>query len=78
MLLDSLTKRAPRTITYYDVGEGWIRTNTSDFYDFITKIWALNSGFEEEEMSETHTSFTRQNLRILFKKLGLKQHILPV
>ena len=66
------SKFKPRKITYYDSGEGWIRTSMRDFYDFVTKIWALNSGLEEEEMSETHTPFTRQELENLVQEAGFK------
>jgi SAM-dependent methyltransferase len=66
------SKFKPRKITYYDSGEGWIRTSMRDFYDFITKIWALNSGLEEEEMNETHTPFTRQKLENLVQDAGFK------
>jgi len=62
----------PRKITWQDLGEGWIRTSMRDFYDFVTKIWALNSGLEEEEMSETHTPFTRQELENLVQRAGFK------
>ena len=41
-----------------------------DFYDFLTKIWALNSELEEEEMNETHTPFTRQEIRDFLLKTG--------
>ena len=66
------SKFKPRKITYYDSGEGWIRSSMRDFYDFVTKIWALNSGLEEEEMSETHTPFTRQELETLVEEAGFK------
>lgn len=66
------SKFKPRKITYYDSGEGWIRTSMRDFYDFVTKIWALNSGLEEEEMSETHTPFTRQELETLVEEAGFE------
>ncbi|MBA7492443.1 hypothetical protein ES702_02993 [subsurface metagenome] len=49
-------------ITYYDLRRGRIETCVRDFYDFVTKIWALNSELEEEEMSETHTPFTVRSL----------------
>ena len=66
------SKFKPRKITYYDSGEGWIRISMRDFYDFVTKIWALNSGLEEEEMSETHTPFTRQELETLVEEAGFE------
>jgi SAM-dependent methyltransferase len=71
-LLEFQSKFKPRRITYYDLGEGWIRTSMRDFYDFVTKIWALNSGLEQEEMSETHTPFTRQELENLVQEVGFK------
>jgi SAM-dependent methyltransferase len=63
-------KFRPRKIVYYESGEGWIRTSMRDFYDFVTKIWALNSGLEEEEMSETHTPFTPHELEDLVQEAG--------
>jgi len=71
-LCEFQSKFRPRKIVYYDSGEGWIRTSMRDFYDFVTKIWALNSGLEEEEMSETHTPFTRQELENLVQETGFK------
>ncbi len=65
-------KFKPREIVYYDLSEGWIRTSMRDFYDFVTKIWALDSGLEEEEMSETHTPFTPQELVNLVQEAGFK------
>jgi len=72
ILREFQSKFKPRKITWYDLGEGWIRTSMRDFYDFVTKIWALNSGLEEEEMSETHTPFTRQELENLVQGAGFK------
>jgi len=66
------SKFKPRKITYYDLGEGRIKTNMRDFYDFVTKIWALNTGLEEEEMSETHTPFAHQELENLVQEAGFK------
>lgn len=66
------SKFKPRKITYHDLGEGWIRTSMRDFYDFVTKIWGLDSGLEEEEMSETHTPFTRQELETLVQEAGFE------
>ncbi len=47
------SKFKPRKIIYYDIAEGWIKTSMRDFCDFVTKIWALNSGLEEEEKDKT-------------------------
>jgi SAM-dependent methyltransferase len=66
------SKFKPRKTAYYDSGEGWIRSSMRDFCDFVTKIWALNSGLEEEEMSETHTPFTRQELENLVQEAGFE------
>jgi len=66
------TKFKLRKITYYESSEGWLKTSLRDFCDFVTKIWALNSELEEEEMSETHTPFTRQELENLVQEAGFK------
>lgn len=66
------SKFRPRKIAYIDLGEGWIRCNMRDFCDFVTKIWALNSGLEEEEMSETHTPFTCKELEHLVQEVGFE------
>jgi len=71
-LVEFQSKFKPRKITYYNLGEGWVKTTMRDFYDFVTKIWALNSGLEEEEMSETHTPFTRRELENLVQEAGFK------
>jgi SAM-dependent methyltransferase len=75
-LCEFQSKFRPREIVYYDLGEGWIRTSMRDFCDFVTKIWALDSGLEEEEMNETHTPFTRQELGNFVQEAGFKvEHI---
>ncbi|NIO37427.1 methyltransferase domain-containing protein [Candidatus Bathyarchaeota archaeon] len=61
-----------RKITCQDQGEGLVNISMRDFYDFLTKIWALNSELEEEEMNETHTPFTRQELKDHLVKIGFK------
>ncbi|UCF58503.1 MAG: class I SAM-dependent methyltransferase [Candidatus Bathyarchaeota archaeon] len=61
-----------RMITCQYHGEGLISTSMRDFYDFFTKDWALNSDLEEEEMNETHTPFTRQELQDFILKAGFK------
>ncbi len=66
------SKFKPRKIIYYNIAEGWIKTSMRDFCDFVTKIWALNSGLEEEEMSETHTPFTLQELENLIQEAGFE------
>ena len=66
------SKFKPRKITFSHLGKGRIETSMRDFYDFVTKIWALNSGLEEEEMSETHTPFTCQELVNLVQEAGFE------
>ena len=61
-----------RKITCQDHGEGLVNISMRDFYDFLTKIWALNSELEEEEMNETHTPFTRQELKDYLVKVGFE------
>jgi len=61
-----------RKVAHQDRGEGLISLSMRDFYDFLTKIWALNTNLEEEEMNETHTPFTRQELKDFLLKAGLK------
>jgi SAM-dependent methyltransferase len=71
-LCEFQSKFRPRRITYNDLGQGRIKTSVRDFYDFVTKIWALNSELEDEEMNETHTPFTRQELVNLVQEAGFK------
>ncbi|MCW4052932.1 MAG: class I SAM-dependent methyltransferase [Candidatus Bathyarchaeota archaeon] len=66
------TKFKHRKVTCQDRGEGLISISMRDFYDFFTKIWALNTDLEEEEMNETHTPFTRQELKDHLLKAGFK------
>jgi SAM-dependent methyltransferase len=66
------SKFKPRKITYDETSEGWLRTSLRDFCDFVTKIWALNSELEEEEMSETHTPFTPHELENLVQDAGFR------
>ena len=71
-LRESQSKFKPRRIAFTDLSRGRIRTDMRDFYDFVTKIWALNSELEEEEMSETHTPFTNQELVDLVHRAGFE------
>jgi len=61
-----------RKISWRGQSDGLVSLSMRDFYDFITKIWALNSDLEEEEMNETHTPFTRQELKDYLLKAGFK------
>lgn len=65
-----------RDVTYQDRGNGLIGLSMRDFYDFLTKSWALNTDLEEEEMHETHTPFTRGELEDFLSKAGFKvEHV---
>jgi len=66
------SKFKPRRIAFADLSRGGIRTSMRDFYDFVTKIWAVNSELEEEEMRETHTPFTSQELVDLVHRAGFE------
>ncbi|MGD8546077.1 MAG: class I SAM-dependent methyltransferase [Candidatus Bathyarchaeota archaeon] len=66
------TKFKLRRVTFQDRGKGLISISMRDFYDFFTKIWALNTDLEEEEMHETHTPFTRQEIKDYLLKAGFK------
>lgn len=61
-----------RKVTWQDHGERLVSISMRDFYDFLTKIWALDSELEEEEMNETHTPFTRQELKDFLLKAAFK------
>ncbi|MFW9985476.1 MAG: class I SAM-dependent methyltransferase [Candidatus Odinarchaeota archaeon] len=65
-------KFKPRTIKYKQLENNWVRMNMRDFYDFVTKIWALNTPLEDEEMNETHTPFTSQEFAQLTQKAGFE------
>ena len=66
------TKFKHRKVTCQDHGKKLVRISLRDLYDFLTKIWALNSELEEEEMNETHTPFTSQELKDFLMKAGFK------
>ncbi len=61
-----------RKITCKHQDEGLVRISLRDLYDFHTKKWALNSELEEEEMNETHTPFTPEELSDFLQKAGFK------
>ena len=71
-----------RKIFYKIESRGWVKMSLRDFYDFITKIWALGTKLEEEEMHETHTPFTVRGLSRLLEKVGFKvtysQRLTPI
>lgn len=47
-----------RDIDFEVLSDGWIRMKLRDLYDFLTKIWSFDTALEEEEMQESHTSYT--------------------
>lgn len=60
----------PRKIRYDVIDDDWIRISKRDFYDFITKIWSFGTPLEEEEMHETHTPFTGDEIWSHFEQAG--------
>jgi SAM-dependent methyltransferase len=62
----------PRKISYQILDKGWISISMRDFYDFVTKIWAMDTSLEEEEMHETHTPFTEQEFARFCQKAGFR------
>ena len=65
-------KFRPRKISYKTLDNEWVRISMRDFYDFVTKIWAIGTSLEEEEMNETHTPFTEHEFAHLCQKAGFK------
>jgi ubiquinone/menaquinone biosynthesis C-methylase UbiE len=69
----------PRKISFETLDDEWVRISMRDFYDFVTKIWALDTRLEEEEMNETHTPFTEQEFAYLCRKAGFKtSHMMSI
>jgi SAM-dependent methyltransferase len=62
----------PRRISYTMLNVGWTRMSMRDFYDFVTKIWAIGTDLEEEEMSETHTPYTEQEFACFCTEAGFR------
>jgi hypothetical protein len=47
-----------------------------NLYEFITKLWALGTPLEKEEMGETHTPYSAQELATIIEKEGfVTEHI---
>ncbi|NHJ15190.1 MAG: class I SAM-dependent methyltransferase [Candidatus Thorarchaeota archaeon] len=56
--------------------DGWIRMTLRNLYEFITKLWALGTPLEKEEMGETHTPYSAQELATIIEKEGFAtEHI---
>lgn len=69
--LDYFIKRfKPRRITYDRVDSQWIRMSLRDFVDFVTKLFAFGSDLEDEEMEETHTPYTNEELIQVLEDTG--------
>ncbi|RDE11556.1 MAG: hypothetical protein C4K48_11380 [Candidatus Thorarchaeota archaeon] len=64
-------KFRPREIVFNKIGHHEIEVSLRDFYDFVTKIWALDTPLEHEEMNETHTAFTREEFVGFVERVGL-------
>jgi ubiquinone/menaquinone biosynthesis C-methylase UbiE len=62
----------PRKISFEMLDDRWVRISMRDFYDFVTKIWAINTSLEKVEMNETHTPFTEQQFGHLCQEAGFK------
>jgi ubiquinone/menaquinone biosynthesis C-methylase UbiE len=72
-------KFKPRKISYETLDEECVRMSMRDFYDFVTKIWAMGTSLEEEEMHETHTPFTEYEFAQLCQKAGFKiEHMVSI
>ncbi len=60
----------PRRIQYTDMPGGDLEMSLRDLYDFVTKIWSFGTDLEEEEMNETHTPFTAEEIASKFLEAG--------
>ena len=61
---------------YHPVHLKWLGSDTllisrRDLQDFVTKTWSLNSPMEKMEMTESHTTFSEEELRELIKETDL-------
>ena len=58
-----------RDIEFKVLSNSWTRMTLCDLYDFLTKIWSFGTALEDEEMQESHTPFTGEELtKILIQK----------
>ncbi|MFX0185087.1 MAG: class I SAM-dependent methyltransferase [Candidatus Hodarchaeota archaeon] len=58
-----------RDIKFEVLPNSWTRITLCDLYDFLTKIWSFGTALEDEEMQESHTPFTGEELaKILIQK----------
>lgn len=47
---------------------GWVRMTLRNLYEFLTKLWALGTPLEKEEMGETHTPYSGQEFATIIEK----------
>jgi ubiquinone/menaquinone biosynthesis C-methylase UbiE len=59
-----------RKINYQMLSDGWIKITLRDLYDFLTKTWAFGTDLEEEEMQESHTPFSGEELAKILEHEG--------
>jgi ubiquinone/menaquinone biosynthesis C-methylase UbiE len=59
-----------RDIKFEILSNSWTRMTLCDLYDFLTKIWSFGTALEEEEMQESHTPFTGEELARMLKQKG--------
>ncbi|MFX1548450.1 MAG: class I SAM-dependent methyltransferase [Promethearchaeota archaeon] len=59
-----------RDIEFEVLSNSWTRMTLCDLYDFLTKIWSLGTALEDEEMKESHTPFTGEELAIILSQKG--------
>ena len=58
----------PRKIRYDVIYDNWIRISKRDLYDFVTKIWSFGTPLEDEEMHESHTPFSGDEIQSHFEQ----------
>ena len=59
-----------RDIEFEVLENSWTRMTLCDLYDFLTKIWSFGTALEEEEMQESHTPFTGEELAEMLRQTG--------
>lgn len=59
-----------RDIKFEIFPNNWIRITLCDLYDFLTKIWSFDTALEDEEMQESHTPFTGEELAKILSQKG--------
>ena len=63
-----------RDINFEVLPDNWIRLTLCDLYDFLTKIWSFGTALEEEEMQESHTPFTGEELSKMLNQNGFSSN----